>query len=125
MNDERAQFWMYCKRVAGAARARAKAANLPYDIDAHFVDGLLVDQRWRCALSRIPLVPPYRAVEPFGPSLDRIVPALGYVKGNVRVVCTIVNFAMNKWGADALQKLLDGCRTLGERDIGVADKTHR
>lgn len=44
--------------------------------------------------------------EPFAPSLDRITPGLGYVAANVRIVCTIVNFAMNVWGQDALEHLV-------------------
>ncbi len=42
---------------------------------------------------------------PFVPSLDRKTPALGYTEDNCRVVCLIVNEAMNRWGFDPLLKL--------------------
>jgi hypothetical protein len=48
--------------------------------------------------------------DPFGPSLDRITPALGYVDGNLRVVCNIVNSAMNEWGTEALRELIAAMR---------------
>ena len=45
---------------------------------------------------------------PFAPSLDRVVPARGYVAENVRFVCTAANFAMNQWGVDVLRRLAYG-----------------
>lgn len=43
------------------------------------------------------------------------VPRLGYVKGNVRVVCNILNTAMNEWGIEAIHLVLDAVRTHQER----------
>lgn len=37
---------------------------------------------------------------PFSPSIDRISPSLGYVPGNVRVVCWAVNSMVGDWGDD-------------------------
>lgn len=42
---------------------------------------------------------------PFVPSVDRKVPELGYVQSNCRVVCLIVNEAMNRWGEGPLRQL--------------------
>lgn len=104
----RGAFWSYCVRAAGAAQARAIAKDVPFAIDAHVIDRLLVDQRWKCAVSAVELNAPGGSTkDPFGPSLDRIVPSLGYVPGNVRVVCNIVNSAMSDWGEAALLVLLD------------------
>lgn len=47
------------------------------------------------------------AKRPFTPSLDRIDNRCGYVDGNLRVVCTMVNFAMGEWGEEALFKIAD------------------
>ncbi|HXI41515.1 MAG TPA: hypothetical protein VNH83_16145, partial [Bryobacteraceae bacterium] len=109
--EERQAFWRYCVQTKNAARERSRTKNVPCNIDDHLIDRLLVDQNWRCAVSGIPLKAPrgyrdgYRK-DPFGPSLDRIVPALGYVDGNVRVVCNIVNSAM-RWGLESLLELLN------------------
>lgn len=108
---DRAQFWKYCLQTAFAAQARSAAKSVPCSIDAYFIDGLLVDQEWRCAISGLPLAAPrgpdrkFRK-DPFGPSLDRIEPSLGYVPGNLRVVNNLVNSAMQEWGLESLLVVL-------------------
>jgi hypothetical protein len=44
-------------------------------------------------------------VHPFAPSLDRIDPKKGYVKGNVQIVVWAYNSARNQWGDDVLLTL--------------------
>jgi hypothetical protein len=44
---------------------------------------------------------------PFQPSLDRIDSKKGYVKGNVRIVCLIANYAMNTFGQKAMMDLVE------------------
>jgi hypothetical protein len=104
---QREDFWRYCNYAAGSAEWRAKKAGVPYTIDAYTIDRLLVDQSWRCAISGIELMAPAAGKrEAFGPSLDRIVPALGYVPGNVRIVSNMVNCALNEWGEEAFFEML-------------------
>lgn len=111
----RGDFWLYCMRTAGASRARSIKKKVPHTIDAYAIDELLVDQRWRCAVSGVQLNPPKTAtdfrIDPLGPSLDRIIPHLGYVPGNLRVVSNIVNIAMNEWG---LEKLMEALAAIGK-----------
>lgn len=106
----RSAFWLYCKRAINASQTRARDQCVPHSLTANDIDCLLVDQGWRCAVSDIPLDTPCGDRQPFSPSLDRIVPALGYVPGNVRVVCNLVNFAMNKWGEEPLMRLVSAIR---------------
>lgn len=109
----RAQFWFYCQRASYGAKERAQKYGVPYAIDAYTIDELLVRQNYRCAVSGIPFEPPARTTplrfrqNPFGPSLDRIVPDAGYVAGNIRITCVIVNTAMNEWGLPALLRLVE------------------
>lgn len=42
---------------------------------------------------------------PFAPSLDRIDSTKGYVAGNVRLVCLIVNCALGDFGDDAFERM--------------------
>lgn len=37
---------------------------------------------------------------PFAPTIDRIVPADGYHRGNCRLVCQVTNMALADWGED-------------------------
>jgi hypothetical protein len=112
--SDRSAFWNYCRTAARAAAHRSRRLGLPCEIDAHFIDRLLVDHRWRCAVTGIQLTAPAGRAEfqrnPFGPSLDRIHPAEGYVPGNLRIVCNILNMAINEWG---MQNLLVLVRALG------------
>ena len=118
---DRARFWRYCVRTFCEARARSAKKDIPFSIDANFIDQLLVDQEWRCAVSGMPLNPPGSAgwvddvplggtkrklqKDPFGPSLDRIVPSVGYVPGNLRIVSNMVNAAIGEWGLDNFLKV--------------------
>ena len=45
--------------------------------------------------------------QPFGPSLDRRDSKMGYSLENCRLVCTIVNYAMNTWGEAPLLQLAE------------------
>jgi hypothetical protein len=64
--------------------------------------------KWRCAVTGLKLNTEkdkqHRRAS-YGPSIDRIIPALGYVQGNVRVVCMAANFAMNEWGDDIMKTI--------------------
>jgi hypothetical protein len=72
----------------------------------------------RCSVSGIPFDTPTRKARgPFGASIDRIDCAGGYSFGNVRLVCVIVNIAMNTWGESALIKL--GLAIAEYRDTGA------
>lgn len=104
------EFWAYCQRAINGSRLRAKQWGVPHSIDRYTIDELFIDQRWRCAVSGIEFEVPGRHGNwhrhPFGPSLDRIVPMDGYVPGNVRLVCNMVNIAMSEWGADNFYRLV-------------------
>lgn len=110
VNDNRDQFWLYCIATEKGSMTRATKAGVPHAIDRYFIDRLLVDQKWCCAVSGIRLNPPRSSLkfnrDPFGPSLDRIIPQHGYIPGNVRIVCTMVNSAMGEWGLANLRKLV-------------------
>lgn len=58
---------------------------------------------------------------PRTPTLDRIKPALGYVSGNVRVVCFAINAGMGNWGEDALFEIVKEWVT-GKRGISPQRK---
>jgi hypothetical protein len=103
-DHDREEFWLYSKRAHQASIWRAAKAGVPHSLTVHDIDQMLVDQYWCCAISGIPLQNPSGRPHPFGPSLDRQVPKLGYVLGNVRIVCNLANYAMSKWGENPVRE---------------------
>lgn len=85
------------------ARSRAKEKNLPFDIDLDYIRAMAgenaqfashcpilgIPLEWSCRRSNksIPL--------PGSPSLDRIVPERGYVKGNIWIISHRANAIKN------------------------------
>jgi len=82
-------------------RKRAKEKHLEYNIDSNFVIKLCHDQNDKCALTGIKFDHNFDdsfSKRPFSISIDRIDSKLGYIKNNVRLVCSIVNTALSEYG---------------------------
>ena len=101
----------YLNRLVGSARHRSKVSHGQCDLDLQFLQ-----DRWKsysgcCEVSGLPFTseefPSAFVKRPFALSLDQIVPGGGYLKTNVRIVCTCANFSMNEWGLDVLVRLAD------------------
>ena len=95
-----------------------KARNRPgaTDLDLECLRALWEEQQGRCALSNLDMVLPRNTAaydrmtrEPRKASLDRIDPARGYVRGNVRFVTLLGNLARNRF-SDA--DLVEFCRAV-------------
>ncbi len=69
-----------------AAKKRAKEKGLPFDI---LVEDIVVPDR--CPVFGVPLTKQEIKAGPFSPSLDRIIPFLGYTKDNVQVISKKAN----------------------------------
>ena len=82
MRDERPQFSMYY-----SAKKRAKVKNLPFDLS---IEDIVIPEY--CPILNIKLVVGKGGTaNPDSPTLDKIIPALGYVKGNVQVISRRAN----------------------------------
>lgn len=85
-----------CSRAAGYAKYRSKAKGIEYNIDTKYLvsiypkDGLCPILGYK--------MEPYQngkiGQSKFSPSLDRINPRKGYLKGNVEFVCGLANNMM-------------------------------
>jgi hypothetical protein len=80
----RAKNW--AKIMFNNARSRAKEKGLPFSIELS--DIVIPD---RCPVLDIPITKQVENLNDNSPSVDRIRPALGYVKGNVRVISQRAN----------------------------------
>ena len=76
------------------AKIRAKKKNLPFNITAEYLKKIWPKDN-KCPVLRIKFVMGYKTTrgksKNFAPSLDKIEPKKGYVKGNVIVVSDLVN----------------------------------
>lgn len=88
------------RRMLRAARSRAVSQGLPFNIT---LDDF--DIPARCPALGIELV--FNGPRDNAPSLDRIVPAMGYVKGNVAVISSRANRVKNNAEAHELRSISD------------------
>lgn len=106
--DAPENFYKFMLSVRGA---RKRAALKGWNCALSDADALVLWRRCggRCELTGIEF--DFEAAggkhqrRPYAPSIDRRDNSLGYVPGNVRVVCVAVNIAMNQWGEDVLHRL--------------------
>lgn len=103
------------RKLPSGARSRAKRAKkgeVPFSLTATEVEALWQLCEGRCSVSGIPFnakAYDHALVKhPFAPSLDRIKPAKGYVRANVRLVVVAANFGMNEWGFEVLETVAQG-----------------
>ena len=93
--------------LVAAARIRARRKNTPFDLGPNDIAALqkIIDEG-HCEISGVELRfrGPRSAVSP---SLDRIEPQLGYVPGNVRIVCHALNAGMGDWGEAELLRVVE------------------
>lgn len=96
------------KAMHWRVKSRAKKNNIPFDID---VEDIVIPEL--CPILLIPLKTRQgKGYHPDSPSLDRIVPKLGYVKGNVRVISARANLLKNDASELELTAILDDIRRL-------------
>jgi hypothetical protein len=91
------------------AKTRAKQKNLPFDIDADYLKSIFPKDNM-CPALNIPFQMGYlnedKKNRDQSPSLDRIIPEKGYVKGNLVFVCDIVNKIKSNSTTEIIEKVL-------------------
>lgn len=89
------------KALLRAAKARAKKKNIPFNIT---IEDFTLPEK--CPLLEISLTVGYGSSQENSYSLDRIIPELGYVKGNVWVISNKANTIKNNASLNELQLLV-------------------
>lgn len=91
-------------QITSAAQRSKRRSNgirsdsaFEFDIDYRYIMAVLNRQGFRCAISKLPLVPKWK--HPWSMSIDRIDDTKGYVRGNVRLVVARYN-ASKTWTQD-------------------------
>ena len=98
------------RQLASAAAQRAGTRGLPVETDLpDRVLALYRAQNGRCALTGrafdLRQVGQGKARRPFAPSIDRVDASGGYTRDNIRLVCQVVNFALNAYGEDVFYEM--------------------
>jgi len=94
------------KALVYLAKQRASKKGVPFDLDQHAKALQSRIDAGFCELTGIPFrLDESRSFD--SPSLDRIVPELGYTYANVRIVCYAMNCALGTWGEAPLIALMD------------------
>jgi hypothetical protein len=110
----RANPMNWCRGRAKSLKARAKKMGVPYS------DGIIEDLQsqlpaLQCICCGVDLQwEPRKAGTylPNGPSVDKIIPALGYVPGNVKIVCMRCNLVKRDSSVQELRNVvayIDAC----------------
>jgi hypothetical protein len=99
--DQYSNFRWYIKNIAKNSKKRKQ----DYDIDLEYLDKLWQDQKGICPFTKEKLelkTHNYNKVlnKPYQASLDRIDNTKGYIKGNVRFVALMFNYAKNNFSDD-------------------------
>jgi hypothetical protein len=97
-------------RIVYSAHQRAKAKGLPFDLTA---EDVVVPEV--CPVLGIPLVvnKGYKGNPANSPSLDRLIPARGYVKGNVVVMSARANSIKQDAGSEEVSKVAEWLKSQG------------
>jgi len=86
-----------------------KAGGNPSDI-IPVIDVLFERANGCCEVSGIPFSDEYDGParrRPWVPTVDRIDASKGYEPDNIRLVCCAVNIALNDWGDDVFNRMVD------------------
>ena len=84
------------------AKARAKKKSLPFDLT---IEDIVIPTH--CPLLDIPLVLDNVIFADDSPSLDRLIPHLGYIKSNIQVISVRANTIKNNASLDELMLLTE------------------
>lgn len=114
---QRFQIDSRAKYLLGRAKTRAKQKGVPFSIT--LADIVIPEV---CPVLGIPLNVAFKVRNhPNAPSLDRVVPALGYVPGNINVISYRANTLKNNASADELKRIIDYIRRETAKPVPVMD----
>jgi hypothetical protein len=92
--------------ICHAAQYRAKRHNCAFNLDLMFIQSIWESQNTKCWYSGLSMKISKKKVGFYSPSLDRLNPDLGYVKGNVVLCLFAVNSFKQELTVEEFVKLL-------------------
>lgn len=98
------------KKLTHMAKSRAKLKNLPFNLTSDYIIALWEHNSGKCEVTK-QTFDLYQygnkgQVSPRAPSIDRIVPELGYTIGNVRLITYHLNISLSDFGILEFERLI-------------------
>ena len=100
------------KRMLSSAKTRAAVKGLQFNL--HYEDVSIPNL---CPVLRIPLIPSEGILSDNSPSLDRLIPYLGYTKGNVKVISMKANRIKTDATSSEIEAVLTYVKKIEEDNI--------
>ena len=108
-------------RYLSKAKERAKKHSVPIDIDLDYLDSIATD---KCPIFKCDFIwGQGNGKHPHRPSLDRIVPELGYIKGNVAFISNKANTIKNDVTEKELYAVADWVHDERKRVLNAQKRT--
>lgn len=101
--------WLYA--IYERARDRARSKEIPFNLTRGQLRDIALLSAGRCEVTGLQFTwdkSNYCQFSPFAPTLDRIVPRIGYSASNCRIVCHAANLAMADWGEEVFERIARG-----------------
>ena len=101
------------RRLYQTAQKNAKTRGIEFSLTWEAFAGLALDSRGCCSITGLPFDQSFdeardaRERRPWAASLDRIDSKAGYIPGNVRLVCYVVNAALGTWGEGPFFRMVE------------------
>lgn len=100
----------YLKDRFFGAKNRAKFKNIPFNLTLEYLKELWKSQKGECAISKIKMDHTIlKGKLDTNASLDKIIPSLGYIQGNVQFVCNRINMMKSDM---SIQNLIHFCKLI-------------
>jgi len=96
INEQTKQYRLENKEkwMCNTSKVRAKQKNLPFNLSTEYLKEIWPEDN-KCPALGITMRKGDFCVTDHSPTLDRIIPKLGYIKGNVQVVSALANRIMS------------------------------
>jgi hypothetical protein len=109
------KFMRACNNRRPGSKSLKGGDGHEVDVDVVYLRSIWLAQEGKCPLSGINmLLVPNGDPVPFQASLDRIDSNVGYIRGNVRFVTLMANYALNKFSDE---QLVDFCKAVVDKDL--------
>lgn len=104
INTIQKSFKSFIKYRIKSAVTIDKRRNQKPDLDIDYLMGLFEQQEGLCAISGYPMT--HVVGDIYSVSMDRIDSSKGHIKGNIQLVCLIMQYAKNKFDDHLVKKFI-------------------